>query len=158
MFDQEQLAAGKRLLARALAKNPGDPFPVLLELGMTTGDALWMLANYKTDPEVIDERERILTERPELQLESLPTKVDAAALAWDMAFRGPLEDRLKALRLYADIRGYIEKPAATNVNTTVVNRVMKYKDHGNDEDWEAKARKQQAELIKDASGPVTTKH
>lgn len=58
------------------------------------------------------------------------------------------EDRLKALKLYADVFGFIDKPGTSITNNTLtVNRVMAIKDHGSDDDWEAKIASQQARLI-----------
>jgi hypothetical protein len=83
----------------------------------------------------------------------LPTKADVAKQLYAIGIDAEIavEDRVKALREYANIRGFIEKPASVNVNTgSVNNRVMVVKDHGSNDDWEAKAAKQQTKLIASA--------
>ena len=63
------------------------------------------------------------------------------------------KDRIAAYKLYADLRGFIEKPGTTVNNNTLVDRrsVMVVTDHGTDEEWEAKLRAQQAALTHDAT-------
>ena len=58
---------------------------------------------------------------------------------------------LKAERLIAEMCGHIEKAAPPSVNidnrSQVIERVMIYKDHGDDDDWEGKLARQQSKLI-----------
>ncbi|WP_292414149.1 hypothetical protein [Methylophaga sp.] len=65
------------------------------------------------------------------------------------------EDYAKLGKLYADVRGFIEKPQTTinNNNNVTNNRVMVVRENGSDEDWEAKLRKQQDNLTN-----ASTKH
>ncbi len=58
---------------------------------------------------------------------------------------------LKAERLIADMAGHIERPTVPTVtvnnNSQTFERVMVFKDHGDDDQWESKAAKQQSNLI-----------
>ncbi len=60
------------------------------------------------------------------------------------------EEYAKLAKLYADVRGFIEKPQ-TNVNvTTNVNRVVEMPVFANESEWEAEAARQQRELLENA--------
>src|SRR5690606_38718084 len=87
----------------------------------------------------------------------LPTKAELAREVWRIGTnpRTSVDERLKALRLYADVRGYIEKyQAGTVINNTnnvlSQNRVMLVKDFGTDEEWELAVEEQQRKLIESA--------
>lgn len=88
----------------------------------------------------------------EAKKNALPTK-HAQIKRIEEKLSGPIrfEDYLKAERLIAEMSGHIEKAAppsiTVNANQQVVERVMVVKDHGTDEQWEEKARAQQAKLI-----------
>ncbi len=55
-------------------------------------------------------------------------------------------DSIAAYKLYADLAGYLAKDAAIT-NNVILNKVMMYKDNGNNDDWEAKLMQQQNKLI-----------
>lgn len=85
----------------------------------------------------------------------LPSKAELARAVYDMATAErptAAEDRLKAFRLYAEIRGFIEKPGVNinNTHNTQVNNVMAYKDHGDMAAWEAAAAANQARVVENA--------
>lgn len=157
----DELILAKQRFAAALLKQPGEPFKAALSIGLDTGKALRASSEWVNDEIVLKEQERLLEENENGALDFLPTKADAARLAWDMANNDAafIEDKLKALKLYADIRGFIEKPAAVNVDQRVTNnRVMLVKEFESDEDWEAKALEQQRKLVSEASGNANSKH
>jgi hypothetical protein len=128
-------------------------FKVALE--MFPGDtalALQVSQEWTRDSFVKAERERFADELGDLAF--LPSKADLARAIWDKANATTgyicTEDFTKLMRLYAEVRGFIEKPGLnvqTNVN--VNNRVMVITDHGTDEEWALKVKSQQARLISD---------
>lgn len=136
----------KKLFAAELLKNPENPFAAALQLfGTDTQSAFVAASRWLTDPVVIEEKERLTTEGFD---EFLPTKADLALAAWNLT-KDPLvraEDKIKAMRLYGEIRGFIEKPQTTinNNNLTDNRRVMVvHEKHSNLEDWEQIAITQQ---------------
>jgi hypothetical protein len=91
----------------------------------------------------------------------LPTKADLARMSWTLANTPHMlaEDRMKALRLYADIMGFISKPETTiNNNILTSNKVMVVRDHGEDNIWEDKLLTQQTRLLDDAAASEATRH
>ena len=144
----------KRAFAGLLVKQrPGDtPFKIALDIGLETSYALRVCNEWLNDPVVIEEQKRIV-ESVESEEDLLPSKKEAAQLAWNWA-NGELmfEDRLKALELYGKLRGWVgNKDAKIVNNNNVAPRVMVLRDHGSDADWEAKLRAQQAGLTQEAS-------
>ena len=88
----------------------------------------------------------------------LPTKADLARKVWALANTDNLStnDKLKAYRLYADVRGFIEKGAGVVVNNTMTsNKVMLVRDHGVDAEWEQRCVAQQTTLIQEANASFT---
>ncbi|HEX2242719.1 MAG TPA: hypothetical protein VHK27_05615 [Gammaproteobacteria bacterium] len=149
---EEEILAKKERFAELLLRE-NEPFKVALVLYPDdTGRALRIAHEWPTDPQVKAFQQSAIDAEGEITF--LPTKADAARLAWNMARdEGKFtEDRLKALKLYAEIRGFIEKPAVnvsqTN-NTLVQNNVMVVRDHGSDEEWSEKLRNQQKRLKAD---------
>lgn len=90
------------------------------------------------------------------EMNFLPSKADAARIAMGIAQdeKQEVDDRLKALRLYSDIRGFIDKQGTViNNNVLTSNKVMLVRDTGSNEDWEQKTIEQQARLLEDANRP-----
>lgn len=91
-------------------------------------------------------------------MESLPSKSQYAVKLWEMIENATSDDaRHKFLKLYADVRGFIEKPpeaASSNSQsvTVVLPRCIEVPTHGDDENWEQELAKQQTELMKRAKG------
>lgn len=123
-----------------------------------TGMALKASTRWPNDPEV----KKYMTEAVEElgDLHFLPTKAELAREAYKMATdpKVPTDERLKAMRLYGDIRGFIDKQGI-NINNTVLttNKVMLVKDHGDDTQWEAKLAAQQSQLIEQAEASATAR-
>lgn len=143
----EELSAKKAQFAELLLRNP-QAFEVALVLYPNdTSKALRVATEWPNDPQVKTLQQSLLDGEEDF----LPTKRDAAMLAFAIAKDESkfAEDRLKALRLYAEIRGFIEKPqiAVNNNNVTQVNKVLILKDHGTNEQWESTLRSQQKKLI-----------
>jgi len=151
MSDEELKAEYARLLLKI-----SDPFKAALQLFPdNTSRALRVANEWPTDSEVIAAQAELLEEGGELSF--LPTKADFARHLWDKMQEERLspEDYAKLGKLYADVRGFIEKPQTTinNNNNVTNNRVMVVRENGSDEDWEAKLRKQQDNLTN-----ASTKH
>lgn len=143
----------KDLFALALLRQPDNPFQAAVKIfGTDTARALDISHRWPNDQYVLSKQAELLAEFGEEAF--LPNKHDLARKLYELA--DTLTDgkeKIAALRLYADVRGYIEKQTAiANVtnNTVVQNRVMVMKDHGTDDEWEAKAAKQQGLLIEHA--------
>lgn len=146
----EQLLGLKTQFAELSLREP-DPFKVaLVVFPNDTGRALRVANEWPNDPEVKTLRQAFVDSEEDGETAFLPTKAEAARLAWNIArdTERMTEDRLKALKLYADIRGFIEKPQVA-VNNTVnnVQRVLVVKDYGTDDDWRTALRAQQKRLI-----------
>lgn len=148
-------AGRKKLFAYELLINPEESFKAaLVVFGDDTAKALQVSSAWPNDPEVKQYIEELKEELGEEYF--LPSKADSAMIAYNIANdqKVPAEDRLKALRLYADIRGFIEKQGTTvNNNILTSNKVMVVKDHGSDDEWENKIAQQQAQLIESAHAP-----
>lgn len=143
----EQTLARKQLFAEKLLQNPGDPFSIALRLFSDTGEALRVANEWPADLEVIEYQQYLLETHGKSAF--LPDQDDTARLAHDMATGKVVtsQERIAALKLYSDIRGWTGKQIVNNNNTAVqVNRVMVVKEAASDADWEEKARHQQARL------------
>lgn len=142
----------KRKFAQMMLEG-NDPFKsTLLLFPEDEGDgnvnlALRAAVEWPDDKDVLKFKEGILEEKGKLSF--LPDKVKYALAIWDLAKDCNFpEDRIKALKLYGDTMGFIEKPKTT-INTNVNSnnsRVMVVKDGGSDENWAAKLEKQQESL------------
>lgn len=145
----------KQQFARELLKSPQEGFKIAVRIfGDDTGRALEASHRWPHDPEVIGFMNMALEELGDLHF--LPSKADAARAAWEISQdpRLAVDDRLKGLRLYSDIRGFIEKQGTViNNNVLTQNKVMMVRDHGTNEEWENAAAAQQAKLIADANAP-----
>lgn len=139
-----------------LLKKPDAVFPAALTVsGDNTREALYIERNWPEDPEV---QQYIQDIRDELGDEHfLASKAETARKVWELATTSEgmsPDDRLRAYRLYADIRGYIDKgPAGMNLNILTTDKVMVVKDHGADDVWEHKLLEQQTKLIDAANAP-----
>ena len=115
------------------------------------GLALKYSYELQVDPIVVAEIERLKDEFGEEAF--LPSKAQLAREIYDRANRDGVdhEEYVKLIQLHCSMRGLIEKPG-TNVDVNVqVQNVMVVKDLGTDEQWAAKAARQQRELTLDAS-------
>jgi predicted RNA-binding protein with EMAP domain len=115
-----------------------------------TGEALRQSYILPNDSLVIEEISRIKEKVSETDL--LPSKADLAREVLQRARETKdNEEYGKLMELYFKVMGMIEKPGA-NVDVSVkVASVMVVRDHGTDEEWAAKAARQQRELTADAT-------
>lgn len=141
----------KRDFAAHWLRYPDDPFKAAFLTTPDTGQALQIAKNWVKDPVVLAAKDALLLSSDALNY--LPTKEqqckDIYALATDT--RQDAEDRLKAHRLYAEVRGFIEKPVGGSTTNILNQGVMIVRDAGTDEQWQEKAAIQQRTLIADAS-------
>lgn len=100
----------KRLFAYHWLRTPNDPFRAgIVVFGQTNaGQALMACSDWINDPIVLDERDRLIAEKGELAF--MPSRYETARNAMSIfeTSRDP-ENKLKALKLYADIMGHIPK-------------------------------------------------
>lgn len=137
----------KARFAEALLRRPHDAFGAACAiLGNDTMRALRVSQAWPLDLEVLAVQADLLEKfGPD---EFLPTKQEVARRIYNVGeTAADAKDKLAAYKLYAEVRGFIQK--ADNVNNVVVNnnRVMVLRDFGTDEQWETKAASQQAKLI-----------
>lgn len=145
----------KRAFAREWLKQPNNTLgAVIAVIGPSqNGDAAEALRHmyaWMKDPAVLQEKARLIEHGDELAL--LPNKAELAREVWLLGLNPDLKgmERVKAFELYANLRGYVEKPGIT-VNNTTVNKVMVVKDLGSNADWEARAQEQQRQLTATAN-------
>jgi hypothetical protein len=140
----------KKLYAVALVKSQGDAYLAALALfGNDIPRALSISREWPNDPVV----QAALAEEEDNPVH-LPDKLKVAWRLWELANAKAVEakDQIKALDQYAELMEFKPKAGTTiNNNTLVDNRsVMVVTDHGTNEEWEAKLRRQQAALVNDA--------
>jgi hypothetical protein len=142
----------KDAFAAALLRQPNDPFRAALQIfGSDTRRALQVSQEWVCDLYVLSKQAELLEAMGEDAF--LPNKAMTARRIWDLAnTTTDTRDKIAALKLYAEVRSYIEKPGdKINTNLTInQNRVMVIKDHGSDDDWERRAGEQQMKLVADA--------
>lgn len=149
----EEILAKKEQFAELMLRED-EPFKVALLLYPDdTGRALQVAHEWPRDPQVIELQKSLKDAEGEITF--LPTKADLARAIWQLAARDDIapEDRdskIKALRTYGDVRGFVERPAVAvqqNIqNNTLQTNVMVVRVHGDDAEWSNKLRNQQKRL------------
>lgn len=146
----------KAAFAALLLKTPTEPFKAALALFPdNTSRALWVANHWVNDPEVLAAQKRNKEEFGEFA--GLADKVDLARDIWQrmqgtttpdgrQIIPSP-DDYAKLAKLYAEVRGFIEKPQTGPAVQVVFPRAIEVPTHGSNEDWEAAAAKQQRELL-----------
>lgn len=147
-FETEE---NKALFAEALLSSPNNAFEAAKKVFPgNMSYALYASNNWVHDDSVTRHQRRLLHEYGETKY--LPSKVEVAREIHDISKVAlDVETSLKALQLYCNVRGFIEKPGTVINNNAVCNKIMVIKDHGTDEQWEDKLQQQQQNLI-DSSG------
>lgn len=120
----------------------------------------YVAATWPKDPDII-RRQRVLLKDKKIA-DLLPSKEAVVHRLWtwcELTTVG-IDDKLKAIKLMADISGWIAKPETTipiNFNTT--NNVMVVKEKGaSDDEWEKSLKKQQQELTKRDDESTAVRH
>lgn len=149
--ETEEKAAFAALLLRER-----DPFKAALTLfPNNTNRALWIAAHWPKDPEFIALQAAINSKADEMSF--LPGKAHFAQQLLDrMEGRRPdgsiippsADDYAKIAKIYANVRGFEQKPETAVVNNNViVQKVIEVPTHGSNEEWEVAVEKQQTELL-----------
>lgn len=133
-----------------------DPFKAALSLfPNNTNRALWVANHWPNDPEVIEAKTALMQEGGDMGF--LPDKAELARDIWNR-MQGAVtadgrtipptaDDYAKLAKLYADVRGFIEKPQNNQNVTVVVPKAIEVPTHGTNDEWELAAAKQQQELL-----------
>lgn len=140
----------KRFAAEQL-RQPGKDIHIALGLIPETQIAIAAVNAWNKDPEVIRERLRLMEEYG--QRAELPTKETVALEILEMAreSKHTVTDRLKAYSQYNEMMNYTGRNSGQQAAVNIFsNKVMLLKDHGTNDDWEARAVAQQSGLVKDA--------
>lgn len=116
-----------------------------------TSHALWVADNWANDEEVLA---YVATHD---SIDALPSKTQLARDIWERMqgialsngkiSRPTADDYVKLAKLYADVRGFIEKPQMNSNVTVVVPKAIEVPTYESDAAWEKAAAKQQQELI-----------
>lgn len=124
-----------------------DPFKAAFATTADSGLALQIAKSWPKDLAVLKEKERLMQSGDAKSF--LPTKETQAKDLYAMAQneKEAFDDRLKAHRLFAEIMGHIEKPTQGGNINIMAQGVMVVPMASSDEDWEQRAKKQQAALI-----------
>lgn len=150
MSDDPEDLKLKTAFAAELLKHPGEPFKAgLAVFGIDTPKALWAASKWIHDDFVIAESARIKTEGFEQHdKEELRDELINEMMKIVRNEKLFVDDRVKAGKLAAEIKGLIEKPQTNINNNNVVtsNRVMIVKDHGDNDSWEKRLLEQQRAL------------
>lgn len=155
MTEENKESQEKATYAGLLLKER-DPFKAALALfPNNTNRALWVANHWPNDPEVIEAKAALVQEGGNMSF--LPDKAELARDIWER-MQGTTtadgrtipptpDDYAKLAKLYADVRGFIEKPQNNQNVTVVVPKAIEVPTHGSNEDWEQAAAKQQQDLL-----------
>lgn len=146
----------KAAFAALLLKTPTEPFKAALALFPdNTSRALWVANHWVADAEVLAAIKRLKEEMGEFA--GLADKSELARDIWQRmqgtqtadgrTIPPTADDYAKLAKLYAEVRGFIEKPQSGPAVQVIVPRAIEVPTHGSNEDWEAAAAKQQRELL-----------
>lgn len=149
---EAQITANKELFAELLLKDSNAFRCALAIYPDDTSKALRIANEWVKDPVVLQIQKELIENDGEMAY--VATKAEQAKLAWTLANREDMDpndraSRVKALELMGKLTGTIERPVTAIQNNVSVDnrRVMIVKDHGTDEEWEAKLKKQQKALV-----------
>lgn len=140
----------KLFLERGMS--PNQAFPIALGIfgEGETAKAMHAAMNWQFDAEVLQFIEELKEAGDDLDL--LPSKADLARDIWAKlqgvnTMLDP-EGYAKLAKLYAEVRGFIEKPQTNqNVQVVVAPKVIEVPAYSSAEDWESASAKQQTELL-----------
>jgi hypothetical protein len=109
--------------ALALIKTPGDPHQAAFSVIDDPSDAMAAAKRWPSDPFVLSEIERFKADGHGIDN---PDKEQQAYEIYKLATQDgvSVEDKLRAHRLYAEIKGHIERPTINNGIINNTNKVM----------------------------------
>jgi hypothetical protein len=138
----------KIVFARALARDPTNVWAAASAVTSDDGERYRICQEWPGDPVVLAETRRIRGLSEDDALAGLASKAEFVNDLWDrMNNAVDVEDYSKLAKLYADVRGYIQKPGEAAAKVSVTNNVMVVPVLPSSDAWETEARKQQAALI-----------
>ena len=145
-----ELTDQEKRFARELLKNPDDTFrAALVAFNNNPLDALNNHLAWAQRLDIREYQEKMLSKHAADF--GMPSREGLARDLYRLAMDDKIapDTRLKFFRLYAETRGFIEKPGTTVNNNTmnVSNRVMVVKDHGATQSWEDNLKAQQQRLL-----------
>lgn len=96
--------------AGELLRNPNKPMDAALVVFGTErmGVTAFVAAEWPNDPKIVEITNKLLGSKGVDAF--MPTKEAAAIRVWQWTNEGPKEERIKAMKLLAEISGWIEKP------------------------------------------------
>lgn len=141
----------KAAFAAFIFDKPGEAYAAAKQLADDPDDVATvaeMATTWPRDPFVKSEIARLKAEQQDE--DSLPTKSDLARRVWEMtaASDATIDEKIKAAKLYAEIRNFIEKPVQGNGQVATIPSVMIVREHATDDDWEKAMAAQQDDLMK----------
>jgi hypothetical protein len=147
-FTPEQESRLKSLFAAALMRQPDNPFAAARELVTDPGQVSYIATQWPTDPVTEAMKSELLARRGPLA--SVPTKEEFAARVFqDIPALKDTDARLKYMRFFAEIMGYIDN-GKNNVNVNlggVGGKTLAVPLAASDEEWEAKAMAHSKKLL-----------
>lgn len=156
MSDARNESEEKAAFAALLLKTPNEPFKAALALFPdNTSRALWVANHWVADPEVLAAQKNLkdtlgefagLADKSELA-RSIWERMQGTQTADGRTIPPTADDFAKLAKLYAEVRGFIEKPQTGPAVQVIVPRAIEVPTHGTAEEWEAAAAKQQRELL-----------
>jgi hypothetical protein len=141
----------KTAFAKEWLKTPDDPFgAALIVCNHDKSMALQIAHLWPKDSFVLAEKKRLSNEK-----DNLPGKFQQALEVHAIAVDNKIDprERIAAHTLYAKIMGHVSEENKAATQAVQVN-VMVVKDHGTDNDWEARATAQQQKLIQGNASSV----
>jgi len=156
-METDQESALKKRFAAEWLKTPDTPLKAALTV-LADGDvqrALWCVERWIRDPEVKAEYKRI-GDDDDAARDVLPTKTEFLVSLWNAAHNAErpvlTDDKVKLMRLYAEVRGYLPKGGVVPTGPTQrVAPVMTVPMAADTNSWEKMAVAQQQELRKHAT-------
>lgn len=141
----------KRLFAQKLLEGD-EPFKIATSFyPENVNRALFIASNWPNDVDVLQIIADLKNEKGEESF--LPTKTEFLKRLWsDMDSCFEEETRVKYAKLYAETRGFIEKPQTNvEINQNRIVNVMRVPQRQSLDDYERTALEQQTKLITDAT-------
>lgn len=127
----------KARFAIELAKGNRNPFECAVEVfGKDTNKALWASANWLNDPEVIKAKQnyteaispaKTLLDKEQLSAKLLSFSEEKITFNGNEVYAAEAKDRLAALKLYAEVQGFINNKTEINNNIQNNNKFMEIK-------------------------------
>lgn len=145
---QELERQQKEAFALKMLRPDADPYKIAFAMFPSNNNrAIWVAAHWPNDPEVLSIQQNI-RDSDSTGESFLPTEIDFKMAIWERMKRSfDDSDFAKLAKLYAESNGFIKKEASVNVTNNVIPKVIVIRDHGNLDEWESAAKKQQQELV-----------